>query len=455
MIKKTHQYILHNQLFSKKDKLLVAVSGGVDSMVLCYVLAHLEYDIAFAHCNYQLRGDESEGDQQFVENYAEKMGVKCHTKRFDTEVYARARKIGIQEAARDLRYEWFDTLRQTFDYQWVITAHHASDSVETVLFNFAKGTGLRGLKGILPKNNTVVRPLLWATKNEIKAFAETENIAYRDDSSNFTDKYTRNFIRFKILPQFKILNPDFENTARQNINRINEAQVLLDFFMDKIKLEIAHTVDNQYFIHRNKLAAYPSVSTILYEILRDFGFNNTQVEEILFDNKRKTKTGTKYYSADFELLIDRDFFIVQKKETNNSPKLIGTEGVDQEMFFININDLSIEIYNSKFEISHIFPPNISILKTENTAQFDFDSLSFPLKLRRWKAGDVFQPFGMKGKKQKVSDYFTHHKFSDFEKRKTWILETAKAEICWIVGGRTDHRFRINTDTKHCFSIIYT
>jgi tRNA(Ile)-lysidine synthase len=444
MLKFLDKYISQNNLFSKEDNLLVAVSGGVDSMVLCDLLFKLHYNISIAHCNFQLRGDESEGDNLFVENYAKNLGIPFHEKRFNTEEYARERKIGTQEAARDLRYQWFEELMQLLDYQYVITAHHATDNIETVLFNFAHGTGLRGMKGILPKNGKIVRPLLWVKKGEIKAYAEKEKIAFRDDSSNFTDKYTRNYIRFKILPEFKRINPNFENTASDNIIRFKEANELLDFFIQKIKSDITQTIDNQYFIDKKKLRTYPSVSTILFELLRDYGFNNAQVEDILSENINKTKVGTKFYSANFELLIDRDFYILREN----------TEGGKNEFFLINQNDTTLNIHRSSFIIHHSFKPNIFLEKKENIAQFDFDTLTFPLKLRYWHNGDIFYPLGMKDKKQKLSDYFAHNKISNFDKQKTWILETAKGEICWIVGHRMDDRFKLKNDTKHCFSISY-
>jgi tRNA(Ile)-lysidine synthase len=449
MLDTLEKYISQNKLFEKNDKLLVTVSGGVDSMVLCELLKKLNYPIAIAHCNFQLRGKESEEDEQFVANYALKSGIPFYKKRFNTEGYALEHKVGTQEAARDLRYAWFGELMQLIDYQYIVTAHHATDNIETVLFNFSNGAGLRGMKGILPKNKKIVRPLLWAKKSEIIAYAEKEEIQYREDSSNFTAKYTRNYIRHKILPEFKSLNPNFEKTASENINRFKEAHVLLDFFIENVKKDITQTIDNQCFIDKNKLQTYPSVSTLLFEILREYGFNNTQVEDILWGNDYVTKIGTKFYSVDYELLIDRDFYILREKKDKN------TEGPPSTIFLINQDDKGLDFHQSSFKISHYFEPNIFIEKEQNTAQLDFDTLSFPLKLRRWETGDVFQPLGMKGKKQKLSDYFAHNKFSDFDKEKVWVLETEKGEICWIVGHRMDERFKLENDTKHCISINYT
>jgi tRNA(Ile)-lysidine synthase len=449
MIDELKNYISQNQLFEKNDKLLVTVSGGLDSIVLCNLLKKLNYSIAIAHCNFQLRGKESDDDEQFVADYALKLGIPIHKKRFNTEGYALENKLGTQEAARDLRYQWFEELTQLFDYQYIITAHHATDNIETVLFNFSNGAGLRGMKGILPKNKKIVRPLLWAKKSDITAYAKSEGIEYREDSSNSTEKYTRNYIRHKILPEFKNLNPNFENTASENIQRFKEAHDLLDYFIENVKKDITQTIDNQYFIDKNKLNAYPSVSTLLFEILRNYGFNNSQVEDILWKNDFLPKIGTKFYSANFELLIDRDFYILREKKDKN------TEGPPSSFFLINQDDLGLDFNQSSIKISHFFAPNIELEKSDNTAQFDFDTLSFPLKLRRWQIGDFFHPLGMKGKKQKLSDYFTQKKISDFDKEKIWILETEKREICWIVEHRMDDRFKIKSDTKHCFSMNYT
>jgi tRNA(Ile)-lysidine synthase len=449
MLESIEKYIAQNHLFSKDDKLLVAVSGGVDSMVLCHVLNKLNYKFSIAHFNFQLRGKESEEDEQFVTDYALKSGISFHKKRFNTEGYALENKIGTQEAARDLRYQWFEELTQLFDYQYIITAHHATDNIETVLFNFSNGTGLRGMKGILPKNKKIVRPLLWAKKSDITAFAKSEKIEYREDSSNSTEKYTRNYIRHKILPEFKNLNPNFENTASENIQRFKEAHDLLDFFIENVKKDFAQTIDNQYFIDKNKLQTYPSVTTLLFEILRNYGFNNSQVQDILWKNDTSPKVGAKFYSADYELLIDRDFYILREKKVEN------TEGVHDDFLYINQNDALANIHNLSFTMRHSFESNIVLEKKENTAQFDFDTLSFPLKLRRWQLGDFFHPLGMKGKKQKLSDYFAHNKLSNFDKEKIWILETHKGEICWILGHRMDDRFKLKSDTKHCFSISYT
>ena len=451
MKQKFNQYIAHNQLFTKKDKLLVAVSSGVDSIVLCHLLKLSGYNFDIAHCNFQLRGDESNGDEIFVENYAHTLGVKYHKIRFNTEGVAKSEKTGIQETARNLRYEWFEKLRQDFDYQYIATAHHASDNVETVLFNMARGTGIQGLKGILPKNGNIVRPLLGFKKEDILLFSKAKRLAFREDSSNATDKYSRNFIRQHIVPDFKKINPDFENTMVENIERFKEMEMLLGYFIEKIKSGCVKIVDNQYFIDKKALNQYPSVSTILFEILKDFNFNNTQVKQILYDHSDKTKVGTKFYSATHELLIDRLFYVVKLFQNRENTDL-SRNSREGGYFKIEKDTNSLNLPNGQFFFAYFYEKPFSIVLNKTIAQLDFDKLSFPLSLRHWQAGDTFQPLGMGGKSQKLSDFFTHLKLSAFEKDAVWLLETAKKEICWVVNYRIDERFKLTDGTPCCFKV---
>ena len=453
MIKKFDKYIADNQLFTKDDKLLVAVSGGVDSMWLVHLMQVYGYKFSIAHCNYKLRGEESDGDEHFVRLAAARIGARYHVKRFDTTEYAQKKKISIQEAARDLRYEWFEYLRQKFDYQWIITAHHASDSVETMLFNFSRGSGLRGLKGIQPKNGYVVRPLLFATKQEILEAAQKENMVFREDSSNASYKYTRNFIRQQIVPLYQHINPDFEKTAIDNLKYLSEANALLQYFIQQIKKEVVETVDNQllvYRINKTKLQAYPSVSTIIFEILKDFNFNSGQAEQIIYEKEGSTKVGTKFYSATHTLLIERDYYVLKPLRNSINASSSREEGV--VILGIDSDLKEIEFNHSKLLLDEFCPKNFNILKDKNIAQLDADTLHFPLKLRHWHQGDYFKPFGMKGKRQKLSDFFTQNKISAFDKEKIWILETAKGEICWIVGYRIDERFKMTEGTVRCLKI---
>jgi tRNA(Ile)-lysidine synthase len=431
------KYIADNQLFIQNDKLLVAVSGGVDSVVLCQLLSICGYNFSIVHCNFQLRGAESDGDESFVKELSEKLQVPFYSQKMNTPQYVADHKVSTQLAAREMRYRWFEELRQSLNYTYILTAHHASDNIETVLYNFAKGTGLLGLTGIKPKNEAIIRPLLWAKKEGILAFAKAENLSFREDSSNESDKYARNFIRHNIIPEFKNINPSFETTAIENIKRLNETRELFDFFIQKIKIEITESIDNQLFINKIKLQTYPSVSTVLFELLKEFGFNAAQIAQILKENE--DKIGTIYHSTTHRLLIDRDHYIVAQNAENE-------EAVDS--FTIFKDDVLLK--NSQFELlfDYLVTYQEPFSKNPNQILLDADKLKFPLTLRKVREGDRFQPLGMAGKSQLLSDFFRLKKLSIFEKEKVWILETAAKEICWVVGFRIDERYKMTDLSKN-------
>ncbi len=455
MLTKFNNFISENNLFNKEDKLLVAVSGGVDSMALLCLLWEQNYDFAVAHCNFQLRGEESDNDEKFVERFASFMTKNFHKKRFDTEGSASTRKISIQEAARDLRYEWFEELRQTHDYQYIVTAHHGSDSVETLLFNLSRGTGLKGLTGIKPKNGAVVRPLLFAEKKDIWAYMEENNIVYREDSSNKSDKYARNFIRNTVVPELKRLNPEFEQNILNTIERLNEAQQLVDFSIKNIIAEIVTVKGKQALINVIKLRSFPANKTILFTFLKDFGFNGQQVETILLDSK----TGAKFFSATHELLINRDNIIVQ---TIENEQISAKKGVYTDLsrsnregsYFLEISEKtkSISLKNCSLILNKSIALNPTIIKDKHVAQLDYSQLIFPLKLRHFKTGDRFKPLGMNGNSQLISDYFQQQKLSEFDKKTVWILENGDGQICWIVGFRIAEPFKLLEQTKEILTI---
>jgi tRNA(Ile)-lysidine synthase len=439
---KFDNFIDENNLFTKKDKLLVAVSGGVDSMALICLLWENNYDFAIAHCNFQLRGEESSDDEKFVERFASFMTKNFHKKGFDTEGYAAGQKISIQHAARDLRYAWFEELRQKYEYQYIVTAHHASDSVETMLFNLSRGTGLKGLTGIKPKNGAVVRPLLFASKQDIWAYVEENQIVYREDSSNKQDKYSRNFIRNTVIPEWKKLNPEFEQNVINTIERLNDAQELMNYSLELIKNKIVKTINNQTLISINELKELPAYKTILFELIKAFGFNGEQVESIIANDK----TGAKFYSPTHELLVDRTNFIVQTIDNQQN-----TEGVT---FSISKKTKAVSFNDCQLFLNKTTGLNAEIIKDKNIAQLNYAQLIFPLKLRHHKTGDRFQPLGLHNQSQLVSDYFQQQKLSEFDKKKVWILENGDGKICWIIGFRMAESFKLLEQTKEILVIKY-
>lgn len=431
-ITRFQSFITENELFANTDRILLAVSGGVDSVVLCYLFQQSGFQFGIAHCNFQLRGEASDGDEVFVKNLARRLEVPFFSKSFDTNAFAAKHKISIQMAARELRYEWLEQIRQTHDFQWLATAHHLNDSIETFFYNFAKGTGIRGLHGIPLKNERIVRPLLFATKDEILDFAKAENIAYRKDASNEEIKYDRNKIRHQVMPVFKSLNPDFERTAAENLRRIQEVEFLFDWAVAQIRREAVQEIEDKIQISIAKTTDYqPAASTLLYEWLKPFGFHPDLIDKML-----EAQTGAVFYSLTHRLLVDRDTFIIEKQALEPQ----------NEQFVITekIRDLHLNVGSFTFEYKTGHPETFT--DDNYTVYLDAEKLRFPLTLRHWQPGDFFYPLGLRGNRQKLQDFFTNQKLSRFDKERAWILISGK-DICWVVGHRLDERFKITSTTK--------
>ena len=431
-ITRFQSFITENELFAKDERVLLAISGGVDSVVMCHLFQQAGFQFGIAHCNFQLRGEASDGDETFVNNLARKLKVPFFSKSFDTEAFAARHKISIQMAARELRYEWLEQIRQTHDFQWLATAHHLNDSTETFFYNFAKGTGIRGLHGIPLKNERIVRPLLFATKDEILDFAKTENIAYREDASNEEIKYDRNKIRHQVIPVFKALNPDFEQTAADNLRRIREVEFLFDWAVAQIRREVVKEREEKIQINVSKLLDYQfATSTLLYEWLKPFGFHPDLIGKML-----EAQTGAVFYSLTHRLLVDRKSFIIEKQalEPQNEQFVITEE----------IRDLQLNVGNFTFEYKTGRPETFN--DDDFTVYLDAEKLRFPLTLRHWQPGDFFYPLGLRGNRQKIQDFFTNQKLARFDKERVWIL-TSGEDICWVVGYRPDERFKITATTK--------
>ncbi|MDZ7878227.1 MAG: tRNA lysidine(34) synthetase TilS [Saprospiraceae bacterium] len=454
---KFDNYISENKLFTRRDKLLLAVSGGADSMALLCLLWENNYDFGIAHCNFQLRGEESDADEKFVERFASFVTSNFHKRRFDTEGVALAQKKAIQETARDLRYEWFEELRQKEGYQYILTAHHASDSVETMLFNLSRGTGLKGLTGIKPKNGHLIRPLLGMTKADVLAYIDDYKIPFREDSSNESDKYSRNFIRHQIVPKFGELNPEFEQNVLNTIHRLEEAQKLIDFSIASIRTQIVKTSGTQTRIALEDLKKMPANKAILFEILKTYGFNGQHVFDILND----AKTGAKFYSSTHELLIDRKEIIVQLIDNQRNKDItrtytVGYRKVIAKEGYFNISEKTkaVSFNDCRLVMTRLNEPKPSINTQKNTAQLNYSQLIFPLKLRHWQTADRFQPLGMNGNSQLLSDYFQQQKLSEFDKKSVWILENGDGRICWVVGYRLAEPFKLMEKTKEYLEIKF-
>ncbi|HQX96336.1 MAG: tRNA lysidine(34) synthetase TilS [Chitinophagaceae bacterium] len=428
-------------LFSSKDKLLIAVSGGVDSVVLCELCKQAKFDFTIAHCNFQLRGAESERDEQFVKNLGNKYGVKVLVKKFETEKYATENKLSTQEAARNLRYEWFEDLINQSTNQPInhlLTAHHSDDNAETIAMNFFRGTGLHGLTGIPGKNGYIKRPLLEISKEELLAYARENNLEFVEDSSNQSSKYTRNYFRNEIIPAISKIYPQVKDNLLDNINRFKEIEKLYQLSVSELKKKICKQKGNEFYIPVNKLMSYNN-KALIYEIIHPFNFQEKQVEELI---KLTDSDSGKYITSpdnQFRIIKHRLWFIISPVVATESVNIIIEENDKQVSF--SLGNLSIEtISNNK--------PSTS----SGIATLDAREIKFPLLLRKWKTGDYFYPLGMK-KKKKVSRFLIDSKLSKTEKENTWVIE-CKQRICWIVGQRIDDRFKLTATTKEVLKLTY-
>ncbi len=428
MLKQFELNISKNTLFSKTDKLLVAFSGGVDSVVLVDLLHKAGYKIELAHCNFQLRGNEANDDTAFCESYAKSISAFFHAIYFDTVTYASTHKLSIQMAARELRYDWFKGLKKEHHFDHILTAHHANDNIETLLVNLIRGTGIKGLQGIPEKQHDMVRPLLFATKEEIRAYAVKNKLVFREDSSNQEVKYKRNFIRHHIIPQLKTLNPSLEATIHTSVQFFKQSSDIVSEFANLKFNQICKEENDLMQIDISLLKNEPQKETLLFEWLYPKGFKTNQIQQLSEVLMSNSYIGKLFSSATYQLLVDRQYIYV---------KLLTSSQSDLSYTIHSISDtLHLPITLRISETSH----NDFSLDTK-TISISLTSLLFPLTLRKWKKGDKFKPFGMKGFK-KLSDFFKDQKLSLFEKEQVWILENPE-HIIWLVGYRLDDRCRID------------
>lgn len=425
-------FIQEHKLIEPGQQILLAVSGGIDSMVMLHLFRSCGYRFAVAHCNFQLRDADSEGDEQLVVETCRSLGIKCYTKSFDTVGYAKQNKITIQEAAREIRYTWFEQLRQEFGYASVAIAHNKNDVAETMLINLSRGTGLKGLTGIRSCTNGVIRPLLFALRTDIEKYANAENVAFREDRTNAEVHYARNRIRHRVLPQLTEVNPavihNFYHTSVL-LNRTWEAIEKMNYERKNTILKLAN--DELHF-SISALTDYPFYHLFLLEELKGYGFSPSTVQDIC--QSLQGQAGKEFYSHSHRLVRDREYLMLSRIDLSSMQETIISSPEDKIQAPIA---LSFKVVEAK-EIK-TFPGDKSV------AYFDMDAVEFPLTLRPWQQGDQFVPFGMTGHK-KLSDFLTDEKLPLHHKNKALVLLSG-SEIIWVVGHRPDNRFRVTPKTK--------
>jgi tRNA(Ile)-lysidine synthase len=433
------------KLFQHGDLLLLAVSGGVDSVVLCELCYLAGFRFVIAHCNFQLRGEESNRDERFVQSLAKMYETPLYIKRFDTKAYVSQNKVSAQIAARVLRYSWFQELAANLHTETgypahIVTAHHGNDNVETVLMNFFKGTGIAGMRGMLPKTDKIVRPLLFVQKQMLIDFAEKRGLTFVEDSSNDSDKYTRNYIRHHIIPFIGGVYPGVVENIVANIDRFREVELLYRQSIAIHKKSLMELRGGEVYIAVRKLLKTIPLKTVVFEIINDFGFTAKQSEEVIA--LLHADTGKFVLSSTHRVLRNRDWLVISALPHNLSPLIVIEENEKEISFGKGRLLLTIKQRKDEGEI-----------KAESSvAYLDMNEIRFPLFLRKWKAGDYFYPLGMK-KKKKLSRFFIDRKLPLHEKEKAWVIETNK-KIIWVVNERIDERFKVLPQTKKMLIIEF-
>jgi len=436
MLLEFKQHVEETFPFLSDSKLLIAVSGGIDSVVLAHLAHKTGFDFGICHCNFQLRGKESDGDEEFVISLAKGFGVPIFTTHFETEQYAQEHKLSIQVAARKLRYYWFYELLEEHQYDYVLTAHNTNDNLETFLINLSRGTGLDGLTGIPPINDKSVRPLLDFSRDNITLYAIKNDIVWREDRSNATVKYVRNKVRHKILPVLKEINPHILETFKDTIDNLNESQDLAKAHVQELSKKIMSSENDLIKFNIAKLNKLNYKKAYLYQVLNSYGF--TEWDDVV--NLIDAQVGKQLFSKEYRLLKDRGYLILTKINhdvISNNPIRIDEKVLETS------DPISLEFLTT----------DLNSVSDRNSILVDKDLLNYPLSVRKWRYGDYICPTGMQGKK-KLSQLFKDKKLSLIEKEKIWLLTNREDEIIWVIGVRQDRRFEASEKTQNRLKISF-
>lgn len=424
---------------SRKRKILLAVSGGSDSMVMCDLFFRTGMEFAIAHCNFQLRGAEADADEALVQSWAKQRQIRFFNTRFDTANIAQQQKTGIQETARNLRYEWLENIRRDQQFDYIATAHHANDNVETLLMNLFRGTGINGLHGIPERNGKIVRPLLFALKTDIIAYANEAEVPYRDDASNASDKYLRNAVRLHILPSIEKYFPEATNRLNENIQRFAQSELLYRKELQRQLHKLVQQRGNDIYLPVKLLQKMEAAETLCYEIFSDYGFTSAQIPQLL--RLAEGESGRYIESSSHRVIKNRDFLILTSRQTTATD-------------FIQITSLPAEVETAegRFIFSVVEKSSLTDMR-EDVAYVDLEKISLPLMLRRWRTGDYFYPLGMGMKKKKLGRFFIDQKIPLHRKEQVWVVENDK-KIVWVAGMRLDERFKIRPQTASVLKIEF-
>lgn len=440
LLEEFEKYVAQNELFGHDDKILLTVSGGVDSMVMMSLFAASGYRFGVAHCNFQLRGQESDEDEALVAEQARRYGVELFNRRFDTQGEMERTGESMEMAARRLRYTWFRSLCDEHGYNVIAIAHHINDSIETFFINMLRGTGLRGLTGISVQAGRIVRPLMFATRKDILDYATAHRIPYREDSSNRSTKYLRNKVRLGIVPMLREINPQFTTVMRRNISRLTDAQTFIDRSVELIRRDAMTEQGGLYTLHVDRIDASLPLGYVVYEILNSmFGFKGDTVDA-LCHALQQNNTGRRFYSREWVATIDRGRIVIGRIADEDTCMTQVEQGVLRSYCGSSV------LHYEYCDIDMID----SVTTPDNVALVDADKLRFPLTLRRWQQGNWFVPFGMSGRK-KVSDFLIDAKVSMAEKSRQFVLLSGD-DVVWLVGRRADDRFRLTRQTENVLKI---
>ena len=425
-------YIKKNRLFSKENRVLLAVSGGIDSMIMTHLFIEAGFKIGIAHCNFCLRYEESDKDEKLVKDCAAENNIPFYSVKFDTKAFAKKNRLSVQMAARELRYNWFEEIRKEYKFDFIAVAHNLNDNIETLLINLTRGTGITGLTGIRPSHDRIIRPLLFATRQVIVEYSNKHNIIFREDKSNAETKYTRNKIRHLVIPVLKKINPSIETTLNETAERFSEIDEILAEHIREISDRVCEQKGQNIIFNISLLKADLQNNTILYELFRPYGISGLLLKDLLkiIDGR----TGGQIFTGTHRIIKNRKELIVSpvKQDEEVYYEIRNITGFKKIPEIISAQNININI-------------NYAIPSDPSTACLDAQKIIFPLIIRKWRTGDYFYPLGMK-KKKKLSDYFVDKKYSILQKEKALILESS-GEIAWIVGGRIDDRFKITGTTK--------